>query len=390
MNTIVPSALCAFLLLTPALAGAQSRVQLPAKDEVLTLSSQPVFTVGAAEGREWETFANVFDVTFDRHGNLYVLDAGNRRVHVFDRTGAHLRSFGRQGGGPGEFLAPVGLAVTSEGQLAVNDMGRQGLQLLTLEGKPVRTVAGDAGTMMIGRVRAHPRGGVIGMTQAAPATGDLPTSTPPRSVSWLASDAPVRVLYNAPAQAVTHGEDGPKEPGQLVVVGTPVFTPQLHWAVLPNGIAAAHTVHYRVTIADESGRPLRILERDIQPRKVTKRDRDRFIAEQADAPAVFVGAGGSARPPMPPVTSFADIMPVISGIAADPEGRIWIRRTAGDDRVIDIIDAGGRYLGTVRGASLPAAFGPEGMVAYIENDELGITRVAVRNVSLSSGARRGR
>jgi hypothetical protein len=83
----------------------------------------------------------------------------------------------------------------------------------------------DAGTMITGRVRAHP-GGIISVTQAAPASGEnLPTSTPPRS--WLTFGAPLmRSLYNAPPQAVAHREAGPKEPGQVVVVGTPGLAPQ--------------------------------------------------------------------------------------------------------------------------------------------------------------------
>jgi hypothetical protein len=39
----------------------------------------------------------------DAKGTLYVLDDGNCRIAVFDENGIYVRSFGRQGAGPGEF-----------------------------------------------------------------------------------------------------------------------------------------------------------------------------------------------------------------------------------------------------------------------------------------------
>ena len=47
---------------------------------------------------------------------------------------------------------------------------------------------------------------------------------------------------------------------------------------------------------------------------------------------------------------------------------------------MDILDSDGGYLGTVfpELGRIPDAFGPNGMVAFIEEDELGIPRVEVR------------
>jgi hypothetical protein len=74
-------------------------------------------------------FFRVFptSVGADSVGNLYVLDAGNFTVAVFDGEGRHVLSFGRQGEGPGELGFPSDLAVGPGGATAVYDFARRAL-----------------------------------------------------------------------------------------------------------------------------------------------------------------------------------------------------------------------------------------------------------------------
>ncbi len=59
-----------------------------------------------------------FDV--DDDGRVYVADAMQHRVHVFDSEGRHLTHFGREGGGPGEFRS-MGALNYSNGYLYIYD-----------------------------------------------------------------------------------------------------------------------------------------------------------------------------------------------------------------------------------------------------------------------------
>ena len=50
-----------------------------------------------------DEFGNVYDVALGPDGTVFVADAANREVRVFGVDGAHRRTFGREGEGPGEF-----------------------------------------------------------------------------------------------------------------------------------------------------------------------------------------------------------------------------------------------------------------------------------------------
>lgn len=86
---------------------------------------------------------------------------------------------------------------------------------------------------------------------------------------------------------------------------------------------------------------------------------------------------------------FFSEIPVISEMRTSWEGRIWVRRQdmvgRGDGTAIDILTADGKYLGTygkedgvIRG--IPDAFGPKGMAAFVEIDELGVESIVVRRL----------
>ena len=53
-----------------------------------------------------------------------------------------------------------------------------------------------------------------------------------------------------------------------------------------------------------------------------------------------------------------------------------------DDGPIDVLAPEGRYLGSYRAgtAALADAFGPDGLAAYVETNELGVQTVVVKRV----------
>lgn len=68
-------------------------------------------------------------------GMLYVSDALNFRIQVFDRGGGFRRTIGKQGNVPGTFARPKGVAVDGEGHLYVADAAFNNVQIFDQLGR---------------------------------------------------------------------------------------------------------------------------------------------------------------------------------------------------------------------------------------------------------------
>ena len=67
------------------------------------------------------SFYSLRSVAVDDAGRIYVADAGDHQVKVYDENGDHLMNLGREGQGPGEFSGP-GWATIAGSLLVVADM----------------------------------------------------------------------------------------------------------------------------------------------------------------------------------------------------------------------------------------------------------------------------
>src|SRR5688572_609713 len=152
------------LMLATAPAVAQQVTTIPAQDKALTGKPVTHFSIGSEDGEDWELLSRVSQVAFDREENLYVLDGGNNRVLVFNPQGKFVRKFGKKGGGPGELMAPVGVAITPDGQVAVSDLGRGAISLFKKDGTFVKniTLGDDYGfPVAFQGIYAHPKDGIV-------------------------------------------------------------------------------------------------------------------------------------------------------------------------------------------------------------------------------------
>jgi len=77
--------------------------------------------IGRGGGEADEAFYRARDLVVDADGRIYVLDSGNHRVQVFEADGTFLRSFGKEGQGPGEFVRPDWIALAGDVYLAAGD-----------------------------------------------------------------------------------------------------------------------------------------------------------------------------------------------------------------------------------------------------------------------------
>lgn len=409
-------------LFVAASASAQQVTRIPAGDKILAGTPTAQFSVGAEDGEDWELLSRVAGAAFDARDNLYVLDGGNHRVLVFDATGKFVRRIGKKGGGPGELLSPVGIAVTRDGYIAVTDLGRPGVSLFKADGSFVKNLMlGDSLGFPSpqGGTVAHPTAGVVVrslplmMRSQAAEGGTFGGPTGPRKspITWLTADEKTAKLFAIELPSITpkvnDSGSGSGRRNVSVRVSQPAFTPPTLWGVLPNGsIAVADEADYRIKIAG-NGKVERVIERAIPARKVSEQDKNKardlrrkamktgsgmIVATRTDGPgggSSHIGTGGGA-----PRISDADIeqqiremtfmerVPALQRMLVDPKGRMWIERAGkqyGDNGPIDIIDSAGKYVGTLNG-KLPDAISATGRAAYVEKDDLDVEKIVVRKL----------
>ena len=84
------------------------------------------------------------EISADR---LYVADYWNDRILIYDLSGAFQRGIGERGAGPGQFKEPGGVAVAVNGDLFVADFNNHRVQQLSSEGEFIRQwgVTGETG-----------------------------------------------------------------------------------------------------------------------------------------------------------------------------------------------------------------------------------------------------
>jgi len=94
--------------------------QIIDRDQVLELVEE----LRIDGNREDVALFRVRGAALDADRSMYVLDAGNHEIVVFDSLGAPVRTIGREGEGPGEFTSPRSMWMSGD-TLAVADSGNR-------------------------------------------------------------------------------------------------------------------------------------------------------------------------------------------------------------------------------------------------------------------------
>ncbi|MYA44578.1 MAG: hypothetical protein F4Z31_22865 [Gemmatimonadetes bacterium] len=396
---------------------AQEIIRLPAEDNWLDADFEEVYRIGSLTGEDWEQFGSVRKVAFNEAGQLYVFDGQADRMVVVGPAGEYLRGFGRRGEGPGEFRNAVAVAVFRDGRVGVADSGHRAYQIFGADGVFERMVrmGSEGGVRIVTDLLPGPMGesvfSAIGgrMLSSSWSRDDGPRNAPPH-----VSRAIERFLLAGEVVAKDTVAEGwlppAEEPPTLDVGGVQmrfpiapqkVFGPRMLPGVLPNGdVVFSDSTAYRIKVARPVEGVWRILERPLWPmpatdgvREAEKRRRLRVLAATPDdrlprsnfIPRSPEEIRQRQRERIANL-EFFDEVSVVRDLKTTWNGLIWVQRhgeePGDDDGPIDVLAADGRYLGSFAAGTteMPAAFGPEGLAAFIGADEFDVRVVIVRRL----------
>jgi hypothetical protein len=291
--------------------------------------------IGSTDGEGATSFSRIADIAVDPRGRFYLLEGETQDIRMFDSTGRYVRTVGRKGHGPGEFDQAIGMRWDPHGRLWVVDQGNVRYTVLDTAGRIVTTrrrpLAGffswrwDGGIDSLSRIYEWYR-----------MPGEMERS------ALLGYDTAFAAADTFPLPAY-QGELFKIEDKSRRVWSSVPFTPTLSWTFDPRGyVWFGISAPYRIYQRRLGGDTVRIIERAYEPLPVTAADRDSAVLRLD----WFTKQGGQVD-----ASRIPNVKPAFDQFFLDDAGNLWVDPVTArqdDDRVFDVFEPGGRYLGRAR------------------------------------------
>ena len=297
--------------------------------------------IGRVDGQGPDVFGQIRGLAVDALGRVHVLDSQANEVRVFTPDGAHLRTLGGSGNGPGELSGPFGLGIDGSDRIWVADSGNRRYTLWdstgALMGTRVRPLQGFGFIWNAGfdGERLLETSVIIGSEVSArrPALFRLAFEPPQAAADTLLLPSEPLETYQLEENGITRmSAIVPFTPVQTLTPGTDSHI----WI----GFSDRVRLH-RVTF---SGDTVLIIDREVRRIPVTPMERDTALA--MDFLQQMREAGAEVDPGrIPPVK------PAYEWVMEDDEGHLWVGIPNAPDEEgsrMDVFDREGRYLGRVQ------------------------------------------
>lgn len=346
---------------------------------VWTLASEPALAIGGLEADpDQELYEALYAIRLP-DGRLAVANQGTEEIRFFGPDGSHLRTVGREGGGPGEFRDLWGLVRLPGDTLAAWDWTAKRLTLYDAAGDLARVVPAPNAEGFAPRLL-----GRLGDRRVAVSDGVQPDAIFAAGTGrWDDSVTILSIDIDDGTIADTVGPFPGEERYASVGEGRfwarrLVFGRQDLLAVAAGAIHQADDRAGELRAYDSTGRLMRIIRTGAMARPVNDAALDRFRADYLDGVAEDRQAEERRRLDELPV---ADRLPAFDGIFADRTGRVWVRLFDPDrpeTRRWILFDADGR---AQRHLDLPHRFQPvdggRNWALFHTRDDLDVERLVL-------------
>ena len=343
-----------------------------------TLGNEPTLSIGTAEGDAPHMFFQVRAAARLSDGSVAVVDGSSREIRLFDETGAHLRSMGGRGEGPGEFRGPWLLWVLPGDTLWAGDYLPWRFNIFSADGVFSRSVTPDDFSLHT----LVPPGGVlddgtsVNVTQSMEGAGGG-FATP---INYL-------MIAHGPDGAVLDtiaSLPGPRL-GSLPQFGgflSPLFDASSLVAARSSTVAMTTALEPEVRLLDGEFQLRRIVRWSDPGREVTdahvQAHREDYIAETGGPGSRGWNAGNEAQ--ISDLRPVAELFPTASDLMIGRDGRLWLKHYVRprEEPSWMAFEASGDFFCHFRPGSelTPFEFGADYLLA-LHRDDLGVERVVM-------------
>ena len=306
--------------------------------DALTLEEE--LTIGAVDGPEEYMFQQIRSLAVDDNAAIFVLDYGAKNIKYFNKEGEHIRTFSREGQGPGEVELPNALLLSQKGDLYVADMSR--LSHFTAEGDFIDSIP-LKGMMFIDHIDQNGNFYCLEIDHEK-MVYELKKFDPEMTY--------IRSFGESPLPTVELRKTGKRNAYFSIIRGE---------IINGNQVLCGHAAKgYILNIFDAKGRLLRRIEKDYNPVPVKQEHKD----------AVLEDTPNELRETL----TFPDHFPPFRIMKADDEGRFYVmtyEKSEDENRSWhDVFDAAGRFITRILLKARPLVI-RDNKLYCIEEDEDG-------------------
>jgi hypothetical protein len=329
--------------------------------------------IGSVDSAGPQSFAFIVSFAVDVEDRVWVLDGQASELRVFDRHGAHVRTIGRLGKGPGEFSQqPVRVDIAPDGNTWVMDPMNARLSIFDSAGSYVDGIRIPGGFLQLPWAGGFDRNGnyyaliLSPQRQSGFALGKFDRRYTPLDTIALPVDPVERKTIKLSSDPASRGLTVPLQ-GRLA------------WRPSNEGtVWALVTDQYRLVELNAAGDTLRQIAKSFSPIPVTS-DEKAIWLERLE-PFIPQGARIDA-------SGIPDHKPAVTGFFPDADGYLWVLR---DNRygveqcALDVFDPAGRYWGTVTApfqlSMEPAPIVRDGLLFGVARDELDVQYLVIARI----------
>lgn len=307
----------------------------PAQGAVPTWTVEEDLRIGTVDEPGPNSFGQIKGIVVTSEGLIVVLDAQAQEIRVFGPDGSHLRTFGGEGGGPGELRGANGMVRRRDGSIWVNDPRNARLSIFHPQSGFVRSTPIEVGSWGWVWNGVIDTAGMLWESQMTLLDGEY----------WN-----IRRGFDAEGRWVDtvrlsrRDDTAPDPPGYYRYergMSTVPFWPRGAGVLDPRRVLwskGGDGNDYRVARRTFDGDTTLIFESRRRPVPVSATERDSAIARLREL------AGRNLD-----WSRIPDEKPVVVGLLVSDDGRLWVRVEAGEPgATFDVFERDGTYAGTAQ------------------------------------------
>lgn len=281
---------------------------------------------------------NVIGVTEDE--SLYALDFKAANIKIFDKNGDYVKTFGKKGQGPGEFISPLSLLVTSQDEIMIYDIVTRRFSFYSKDGQFIKDLSSAKFSFINPKVDS--KGNILGI------------------IADRYSENPVYDLrkFDSALNYVSSYISIPIPDSQIY----DLYRPKIHWTLTEEDkVIFGYPAKYEFHIFNPDCSEIMKIEKEFTPIDITQEHID--LAKKA---ASRFGEGMKLE--------ISQHYPAYMYISVDEKNNVFVQTyyevSNGLESFYDVFNPDGKYICKVKLNALPQAW-KNGKLYTIENDEDG-------------------